>query len=82
MVPAPGGPSNRPGVVVNMAPTLTLSRAAVDLDGLPPKALQGPVPPPEAVNALAAVLAARGFQLTSPSYVRELPDFQGFRLAQ
>jgi hypothetical protein len=65
-----------------MAPTLTLTRAAVALDGLPPEALQGPVLPPVAVKALAAVLAARGFQLTSPIYVRELPDFQGFRLAQ
>jgi hypothetical protein len=64
-----------------MAPTLTLSRAAVTLHGLTSEALQGPVLP-EAAQALAAVLTARDFELTSPIFVRELPDFQSFRLAQ
>jgi hypothetical protein len=63
-----------------MAPTLTLSRAAVTLHGLTSEALQGPVLP-EAAHALAAVLTARDFELTSP-IVRGLPDFQSFRLAQ
>jgi hypothetical protein len=65
-----------------MAPTLTLSRAAVILQGVSPTDLKGPALPPEAVHALAPLLTARGFELTRPIYVRELPESQGFRLAQ
>jgi hypothetical protein len=62
--------------------TLTLSRAAVALHGLPLAASRGPVLPPEAVPALAAVLTAQGVELTSAIDVRVLPGFQGFHLAR
>jgi hypothetical protein len=61
-----------------MAPTVTLSRAAAVLHGVAPAALQGPALSAEAVQALAPILTARGFELTRPIYVRELPDSQGF----
>lgn len=64
-----------------MSPTLTLSRGALVLHGVAPTALQGPALPPEAMHALASLLTARGFELTRPIYVRELPDSQEFRLA-
>jgi hypothetical protein len=62
---------------MSMAPTLTLSRAAVALDGLAPEALQGSVLPPEAVHDLATVLAARGF----PAYLSNLRA-RGARLSR
>jgi hypothetical protein len=65
-----------------MAPTLTLSPVTVALQGVAPEGLRGLALPPEAMNALAPLLTARGFELTRPIYVRELPDLQGFRLAQ
>jgi hypothetical protein len=34
------------------------------------------------MRALAALLSARGFEFARPIYVRELPDDQGFRMAQ
>jgi hypothetical protein len=65
-----------------MAPTLTVSQDTVVLHGVAPATLQGPVLPPGAMQTFAAVLTARGFDLTRPVYVRELPDLRGFRFAQ
>ena len=65
-----------------MAPTLTLSQAAIVLQGVSPTDLKGPALPPEAMYALAPLLTTRGFDLTRAIYVRELPDAKGFRLAQ
>jgi hypothetical protein len=65
-----------------MAPTLTLSRAAAVLEGLPPSELQGPQLTPEALQVLRTVLRSHGFDVNRPIYVRELPENRGFRLAQ
>lgn len=65
-----------------MAPTLTLSRAAAVLEGLPPSELQGPELTPEALQALRTLLRSHGFDVGRPIYVRELPENRGFRLAQ
>jgi hypothetical protein len=65
-----------------MAPTLTLSRAAAVLEGLPPSELQGPELTPEALHALRTLLRSHGFDVDRPIYVRELPENRGFRLAQ
>jgi hypothetical protein len=65
-----------------MAPTLTLSRAAAVLEGLPPSELQGPELTPEALQVLRTLLRSHGFDVSRPVYVRELPENRGFRLAQ
>jgi hypothetical protein len=60
-----------------------VSRAVLALYGLGPADLQGSAAlTPEATRALRTLLRARDFDLTRPLYVRELPEFQGFRLAQ
>jgi hypothetical protein len=65
-----------------MAPTLTLSRAAVALCGLSPGELHGPELTEEEKCALKALLAPEAFDLTRTIQVDELPDHQGFHLSQ
>ena len=65
-----------------MAPTLTLSRAAVVVYGVSPTELQPPVLTPEVMHALEPVLVSYGFDITRPIQVQELPDSQGFHLMQ
>ena len=62
--------------------SLSLSRSAVALHGVPPAELQWPALTPEAIHALAPLLESYGFDVSRPIAVVELPEWQGFHLSQ
>jgi hypothetical protein len=62
-------------------PTATVTQATLALVGLTVRALT-PEPTPQATCRLQSLLEARGFDLTRPIRVRELPAGRGFRLEQ
>jgi hypothetical protein len=66
-------------------PAITLSRAAIILQGVSVARLARPDRPeltPEAAVALTPLLKPHGFDVTRPIHVDELPDLQGFRMTQ
>jgi hypothetical protein len=76
-------PGSRLIVLVRFSPvpTATVTRATLALVGLTPRSL-APEPTPKATRRLQVLLEVRGFDLTRPIRVRELPAGQGFRLEQ
>jgi hypothetical protein len=63
-------------------PMLTLSRAVAVLHGVPLSELQQTELTSDAKRALKALLESEGLELNRPINVRELPELQGFHLAQ
>jgi hypothetical protein len=65
-----------------MTPTLTLSRAAAVLHGVPVAELERPELAQEAVTTLKPLLQSMGFDVTRPIHISALPGLQGFHLTQ
>lgn len=65
-----------------MAPTVTVSRAALAISGVSPGRLHQPELTDEEKVALGAILTPLGFDLTGAIHVDELPADQGFHLTQ
>ena len=63
-------------------PTLLLTNEMIEAHGLERDELRQQRLTEAAQRALGSVLASRGFVMTRPVYLRELPNEEGFLLSQ